>query len=220
MILSDRAIMYAMQRGDIVIAPFDRARLGSNSYDVHLSEHIATYRNEELDAREDNPIDRHVIGADGLLLEPHVLYLASTVEYTETKGYVPYVDGKSSVGRLGIFIHATAGRGDSGFFNHWTLELSVVQPVRVYAGMPIGQLTYHTIEGEVEIPYDKKPSAKYNGVNPLPMPSGMHKNFPRCEVCGGHVREGLRFCPGMSPCFRQEMLRLRYPHLYPKVGGG
>lgn len=220
MILSDRAILNAMGRGEIVIAPFDRSKLGSNSYDVHLSEHVAVYPNEELDAREDNPIDRYVIGPGGLLLEPHVLYLASTIEYTETKGYVPYVDGKSSVGRLGIFIHATAGRGDSGFFNHWTLELSVVQRVRVYAGMPIGQLTYHSIEGEVEVPYDKKPSAKYNGVNPLPMPSGMHKNFARCEVCKGHVREGLRFCPGMSPCFMSEMSRQRYLALQNKIKEG
>ena len=74
----------------------------------------------------------------------------STLEYTETRRFVPFLEGKSSVGRLGIDIHATAGKGDVGFCNHWTLEISVSQPVRVYAGMPIGQLIYFLVEGEVE----------------------------------------------------------------------
>ena len=89
----------------------------------------------------------------------------STLEYTETRQYVPFLEGKSSVGRLGIDIHATAGRG-WGFCNHWTLEISVCQPVRVYAGMPIGQLIYFKVDGNVEVDYASKSSAKYNQRTP------------------------------------------------------
>ena len=98
------------------------------------------------------------------------------MEYTETHKHVPFLEGKSSVGRLGIDIHATAGKGDVGFCNHWTLEISVAQPVRVYAGMPIGQLIYFDVAGEVQTLYNNKLSAKYNNRSPRPMESMMWKN--------------------------------------------
>lgn len=92
---------------------------------------------------------------------------------------MPYLDGKSSVGRLGIFTHVTAGRGDVGFCGHWTLEICVVgAPVRVYPGMPIGQLTFHTIQGVVQRVYNTKAGAKYTDArDPRPQASRMHKNF-------------------------------------------
>jgi dCTP deaminase len=81
------------------------------------------------------------------------------------------------MGRLGIDIHATAGKGDVGFCNHWTLEISCIQPVRVYAGMPVGQLIYFEVKGEIENSYNKKQNAKYNIRTPKPMESMMWKNF-------------------------------------------
>lgn len=84
----------------------------------------------------------------GWILEPRVLYLGETAEWTETKGFVPYIDGRSSLGRLGVFCHATAGRGDNGFRGRFTLELSVVEAVILYPGDRWFQLTYHTVEGE------------------------------------------------------------------------
>ena len=89
---------------------------------------------------------------------------------------MPFLEGKSSVGRLGIDIHATAGKGDVGFCNHWTLEISVKQPVRVYAGMPIGQLIYFVVKGDVNNFYNKKLSAKYNEKKSIPVESMMFKN--------------------------------------------
>jgi dCTP deaminase len=80
------------------------------------------------------------------------------------------------VGRLGIDIHATAGKGDVGFCNNWTLEISCVQPVRVYAGMPIGQLIYFKIDGDINNYYNKKKGAKYNERTQRPMESMMWKN--------------------------------------------
>lgn len=129
-----------------------------------------------LDAKKHNQVFHFDIPETGLILYPEILYLGSTVEYTETHAHVPFIEGKSSIGRLGIDIHATAGKGDVGFCGHWTLEISVKQPVRVYAGMPIGQLIYFPVDGEVLNPYDKKEGAKYCGQHGKPVESMMWKN--------------------------------------------
>ncbi len=176
MILVDSQILAQIDSGDIVIEPYDRACLGTNSYDVRLSKHLATYKNRVLDARAHNEIEHFEIPEEGFVLEPQINYLGSTVEYTESHKAVPFLEGKSSVGRLGMDIHATAGKGDVGFCNHWTLEISVKQPVRVYEGMPVGQLIYFQVEGEVLVPYSEKDSAKYNKRTPLPVESMMFRN--------------------------------------------
>src|SRR5699024_9873745 len=106
------------------------------------------YKNDTLDAKKDNDIVHFTIPVDGFMLEPNKLYLGSTLEYTETHKHVPFLEGKSSTGRLGIDIHATAGKGDVGFCNYWTLEISCKQPVIIYEGMPIGQLIYYEVKGQ------------------------------------------------------------------------
>ncbi|HRI29076.1 MAG TPA: dCTP deaminase [Chitinophagales bacterium] len=176
MILSDKSIMEAIKRGAIVIEPFRHDCLGTNSYDVHLSRYMAVYKHRVLDARKHNEIEELVIPPEGYVLQPGTLYLGVTEEYTETHEHVPFLEGKSSIGRLGIDIHATAGKGDVGFCNTWTLEISCVQPVRIYAGMPIGQLIYFTIEGEIDNPYNKKENAKYTNRTIKPVESMMWKN--------------------------------------------
>lgn len=177
MILSDIMIQMAIAKGEIVIEPYNPACLGTNSYDVHLSKFLATYNAEVLDAKLPNEIRHFEIPEEGIVLQPGVLYLGSTIEYTETHKTVPFLEGKSSVGRLGIDIHATAGKGDVGFCNHWTLEISCTQPVRVYAGMPIGQLIYFQVAGEISRYYHMKSDAKYNEKTIKPMESKMWKNF-------------------------------------------
>jgi dCTP deaminase len=176
MILSDTAILEEIEKGTIVIEPFDAKNLGSNSYDVHLGKYLAVYNDHSLDARKHNLITNFEIPHDGYVLQPNILYLGVTMEYTETHAHVPFLEGKSSTGRLGIDIHATAGKGDVGFCNAWTLEISCVQPVRIYAGMPIGQLIYFPVLGEVKNKYNSKASAKYSGRNMMPMESMMFKN--------------------------------------------
>lgn len=177
MILTDKKILEAIATRDIVIEPFRRECLGTNSYDVHLGKYLGVYRDRVLDAKKHNPIDLLEIPETGFVLEPGTLYLGVTEEYTETHSAVPFLEGKSSVGRLGIDIHATAGKGDVGFCNTWTLEISCVQAVRVYAGMPIGQLIYFLVDGAVENYYNKKPGAKYNQRTDKPVESMMWKNF-------------------------------------------
>ena len=140
MILTDKRILEEMEKGTIKVEPYNRADLGSNSYDVHLGSTMALYVDEVLDAKKHNTIEYFEIPDEGIVLEPSKFYLGVTLEYTETHAHVPFLEGKSSTGRLGIDIHATAGKGDVGFCGNWTLEISCKQPVRVYKGMPIGQL--------------------------------------------------------------------------------
>jgi len=176
MILSDTKIMEGIENGEIVIEPFRPECLGTNSYDVHLGAHLAIYKDHILDARRHNPIEHLEIPETGFVLHPNTLYLGVTEEYTETHAAVPFLEGKSSVGRLGIDIHATAGKGDVGFCNTWTLEISCTHPVRVYAGMPIGQLIYFTVEGEIRNYYNKKKNAKYIKRTDRPVESMMWRN--------------------------------------------
>jgi dCTP deaminase len=176
MILSDKRILEEMEKGTIKITPYKRECLGSNSYDVHLGQHLATYDQTELDAKKHNTISHFDIPDEGYVLQPDKFYLGVTQEYTETHAHVPFLEGKSSTGRLGIDIHATAGKGDVGFCGNWTLEISVKQPVRVYKGMPIGQLIYFPVEGEIEVKYNEKKNAKYSGQPNRPVESMMWKN--------------------------------------------
>lgn len=176
MILSDRKILKEIEKGTIKIEPYNRSDLGSNSYDVHLGSTLAKYDNETLDAKLHNTITPFEIPDEGFVLLPNEFYLGVTLEYTETLAHVPFLEGKSSTGRLGIDIHATAGKGDVGFCGNWTLEISCKQPVRIYKGMPIGQLIYFPVDGEIEVKYNQKQNAKYSGQPNKPIESMMWKN--------------------------------------------
>ena len=176
MILTDKEILNCIEKGLIKLEPFNLSSLGTNSYDVHLGSTLALYEADILDAKVHNKIKTFEIPEGGFVLMPDRLYLGVTHEYTETHAHVPFLEGKSSVGRLGIDIHATAGKGDVGFCNYWTLEISVKMPVRIYKGMPIGQLIYFETKGEIINAYNKKPSAKYTEKTALPVESMMFKN--------------------------------------------
>lgn len=176
MILSDARILEEIEKGTIVVSPYDRDCLGSNSYDVHLGKFLATYIDDVLDAKKHNTIQHFEIPEEGFVLQPDMFYLGVTEEYTESHAHVPFLEGKSSTGRLGIDIHATAGKGDVGFCGNWTLEISVKKPVRIYAGMPIGQLIYFPVDGEIEVKYNQKKNAKYSGQPEKPIESMMWKN--------------------------------------------
>lgn len=175
MILTDLRILEEMEKGTIKIEPYNRTDLGSNSYDVHLGKWLARYDDAVLDAKKHNTITYFEIPDEGFVLQPHEFYLGVTEEYTETHAHVPFLEGKSSTGRLGIDIHATAGKGDVGFCGNWTLEISVKQPVRIYKGMPIGQLIYFPVEGEIAVKYNQKSNAKYSGQPNKPIESMMWK---------------------------------------------
>lgn len=157
---------------NIVIDPFDERQLNPNSYNVRLHNELLVYEEIVLDMRRPNRFRRYTIPEEGLVLSPNQLYLGRTMERTETYNLVPMLEGRSSVGRLGLFVHVTAGFGDVGFRGYWTLEMFAVQPIRVYPGVEIAQLFYHTIEGSVS-EYD---GGKYQNNRDI-QPSLLFKDF-------------------------------------------
>jgi dCTP deaminase len=159
---------------NIVIEPFDERLLNPNSYNLRLHNELMTYEEVVLDMGKPNRVRRVTIPEDGLVLAPGQLFLGRTLERTETHNLVPMIEGRSSVGRLGLFVHVTAGFGDVGFCGFWTLEMFAVQPVRVYPGIPICQIFYHTVTGEIteyasdkyQHNHDIQPSLLFKELNP------------------------------------------------------
>lgn len=148
MILTSDGIYEAMEDGRIVIEPFSARRMNPNSYNLCLAPELLTYdppHGLHIDMKKDNPTRKWIIEETGFLLKPGIVYLGSTWEFTETHRLAPMLEGRSSIGRLGISIHATAGVGDVGFCGRWTLEIMVAQPVVVYPFVEICQIMYHQV---------------------------------------------------------------------------
>lgn len=173
MILSGKEIERQIG-GNIIIEPFDKSLLNPNSYNLTLAPELLVYENTVLDMKVPNPCRRIEIPESGLRLEPHRLYLGRTNEYTKTEGFVPMLEGRSSTGRLGLFIHVTAGFGDVGFAGYWTLEIFCVQPIVIYPNVEICQIYYHDLHGDYE-PYH---SGKYQNNTGI-QPSMMYRDFEK-----------------------------------------
>lgn len=176
MILGGQTIKEEIEAGNIVIDPYDPSRINPNSYNLTLSNKLLVYANKirsavrngecvteyeptVLDMKKDNPTKTIWIPESGLILEPGRVYLGRTVERTFTDKYVPMLEGRSSIGRLGLMIHVTAGFGDVGFDGTWTLEIVPVQPIIIYPNIQIAQIYYHTVT-DTSVKYV---SNKYNG---------------------------------------------------------
>ena len=171
MILSGKKIEEYLD-SNIIIKPYDKKRVNPNSYNLRLHDELLVYDSYELDMKKRNTAGKVVIPKEGFLLQPNKLYLGRTMEYTETYNLVPMLEGRSSIGRLGVFIHVTAGFGDVGFKGYWTLEIFCVQPVRIYAGVEVCQMYFHTIEGD----YDSYDSGKYQNNTGI-QESMLYKDF-------------------------------------------
>jgi dCTP deaminase len=159
---------------DLIIEPYEDSQLNPNSYNLRLHHQLLVYDNNVLDMKKENKATLLEIPEEGLLLEKDKLYLGRTLEYTESHKHVPMLEGRSSIGRLGLFVHVTAGFGDVGFCGFWTLEMFCVQPIRIYAGVEICQIFYHSIEGN----YDLYTSGKYQK-NKGVQPSLLFKDFEK-----------------------------------------
>lgn len=179
-ILTGPAIREAIALGDIEIAPFVPENVNPNSVDLRLGPDVFVHRDtrvEPLDCKALPDGAFFSIPDTGLILVPGMLYLMHTLERVCSKKYVPVMDGKSSVGRLGIFTHVTAGYGDIGFDGQYTLEVVVVHPIRVYEGMRIAQMRFHTACGEIE-DYTKR--GNYVGSMATgPVPSQLYRQFKK-----------------------------------------
>lgn len=175
MIITGKKIAQEVSKKKIHIEPFSIDQVNPNSYNFRLGETILTYKDKILDVKKPNETIMNKIPPEGMLLMPNVLYLGHTVEVMGSNVYVPIMRGRSSVGRMGIFINITADLIDIGSINQWTLQIHVVQPVRVYADMLIGQVTFWEIKGDIEL-Y----KGKYQGSRG-PMASQIYKDFDQTK---------------------------------------
>ena len=171
MILSGKEIVNR-QGDDIIIKPFNEKQVNPNSYNLKLHNELVVYDSHVLDMKKDNTGTKMIIPEEGLLLESNKLYLGRTVEYTETHNLIPMLEGRSSVGRLGLFVHVTAGFGDVGFKGYWTLEIFCVQPIKIYPNIEICQIFYHSIDGD----YTSYEGGKYQANQDI-QTSMLHKDF-------------------------------------------
>ena len=177
MILTANQIQKCIDDKSIIIDPYDTSNLNPNSYNLSLGDTLTVYRPSDtypdsfleqrleeekpfppakLNIRLDNPIWTFKIPDNGVLLYPGKLYLGHTVEFTSSPNHAPIVDGRSSTARLGLSIHQTGGFGDIGFKGHWTLEIKVVEPVRIYSGFRICQIRFEVPMGNTDIKYSGK----------------------------------------------------------------
>lgn len=172
-ILTADEISKNVQQGNIEIKPFRSGQLNPNSYNMTLGKTLMTYDlAQPLDLQVEPAVHEFEIPHEGYVLRPGTLYLGSTNETTYTAKFAPFIEGRSSIGRMGICVHITAGFGDIGFNGTWTLEITVVHPVRIYAGVEICQLAFHTLQGDSAVRY----VGKYNN-QVKPRPSNIWREF-------------------------------------------
>lgn len=153
MILSGLKIREEVEKGNINISPFNDTLLNPNSYNYRLGEEILEIDDEVIDPKKETHYKKIKLTNEGYLLKPNKLYLGSTLERIGSSKYVTQLIGRSSIGRLGLFLQVTAPLGPVGCNHNWTLELKTVQPLRVYPRMKIGQVTFWVIDGD-KILYD------------------------------------------------------------------
>lgn len=156
--LSGLEIKRRVEENDgIYIQDFDVKRLNPNSYNLRLHPTLKVYKDYTLDMKKKNDTIDIEIPESGYKLVPGTLYLGRTIEATATHGLVPNINGRSSMGRLGVGVHVTAGFGDNGFTSDfWTLEITVVQPIFIYPNIEICQIWYAPLEGDPSIEYQGK----------------------------------------------------------------
>jgi len=156
MILTGLEIARQVKLGNIEITDFDEKRVNPNSYNLRLHNELLCYKNAVIDMKEKNETKKIMIPDHGLMILPGMLYLGRTVERTRIDGFAPQIEGRSSIARLGIDVHKTAGWGDNGFDNFWTLEITATIPVIIYPFVDFCQIIFMTLEGDASIKYKGK----------------------------------------------------------------
>ncbi|GAA2997126.1 dCTP deaminase [Kitasatospora sp. NPDC006786] len=191
MLLSDKDIRTEIDRGRVVVDPFDPSMIQPSSIDVRLDRFFRVFENHKyphIDPSEEQPDLTRLVepeGDEAFILHPGEFVLASTYEViTLPDDVASRLEGKSSLGRLGLLTHSTAGFIDPGFSGHVTLELSNVAtlPIKLYPGMKIGQLCLFRLSSPSEHPYgSERYGSRYQGQRG-PTPSRSYLNFHHTEV--------------------------------------
>lgn len=156
MILTGSEIEKQVVSGKIKITPFSSNQVNPNSYNYRLNPVLLEVKDFVIDPLNKTQLKEHTIPEDGFLLVPEKLYLGCTLEEIGSTEYVPSLIGRSSLGRLGLFLQITADLGQVGTCHAWTLELKVVQPFVVYPKMIVGQVSFWKIDGNLGPLYNGK----------------------------------------------------------------
>jgi dCTP deaminase len=190
-LLSDRDILAEIHAKRIVVEPYDEAMVQPSSIDFRLDRYFRVFENHRYPhidpAADQSDLTRQVepVGDEPFILHPGEFVLGSTYEVvTLPDDLAARVEGKSSLGRLGLLTHATAGFVDPGFSGHVTLELANVAtlPIKLYPGMKIGQLCFFRLSSPAEHPYGSaKYGSRYQGQRG-PTPSRSYANFHRTSI--------------------------------------
>lgn len=151
MILTGSEITKQVKKNRITISMFDKNNVNPNSYNVELGEYLKVYEDDVLDSKKQLKTKIIPIPDDGLVLEPNKIYLGFTKEIIGSDFFVPTITGRSSTGRLGLFVQITADLVDIGFKGNLTFQLHAVQPLRIYKGMKIGQIMFWKPKGKIKL---------------------------------------------------------------------
>ena len=191
MLLSDRDIRAEIAADRVVLDPWDPAMVQPSSVDVRLDRYFRLFDNHKypvIDPSQDQPELTRLVDVDpkdGFVLHPGEFVLGSTLEtITLPDDLAARVEGKSSLGRLGLLTHATAGFVDAGFSGHVTLELSNVAtlPIMLWPGMKIGQLCFIRLSSPAENPYGSAQYGSHYQGQRGPTASRSHANFHRTDI--------------------------------------
>ncbi len=156
MILSGKEITKQVRLGKVTIAPFSEHLVNPNSYNYRIGSSLLEVTDSIIDPKKVPNCQAVDFTDEGYVLQPNKLYLASTLEKIGSNEFVTSLIGRSSVGRLGLFVQITADLGHLGAIHHWTLELKVVQPLRIYPKMRIGQVSFWSVTGDKNLQYAGK----------------------------------------------------------------
>jgi len=160
MILTGNEIKKQVNLKKIHIYPFDEESLNPNSYNFRLGDTLKIYTGKLLDSVKQNKFRIVKIPKEGFILEPGQLYLGHTIEEMGSDFYVPIMQARSSVGRLGLYIYLNSGLGDLGFKNQWTLELHSIHRLKVYPRMKVGQMLFWKPKGKITLYSGKYKNSK------------------------------------------------------------
>lgn len=154
MILTGSAITAEQRAGRITIEPFTPSLINPNSVNYRLGPTLRVHRSSVIDPLSEHPTEEMTLSERGVVLNPGRLYLGTTVERIGSAHYVPSLIGRSSLGRLGVFLQVSADLGNLGAIHRWTLEIVVVQPIRLYPHMIVGQVSFWKPTGACPHPYE------------------------------------------------------------------
>ena len=170
--LTGSQIYEEVDRGRIKITPFDKTKINPNSYNLTLNNTLLVYDEDVIDFKKKNKTKKVIIPDSGLVLKPNVLYIGRTNEECYSDTFIPMLNGRSSIGRLGICVHVTAGFGDIGWKGTWTLEIIAFKPVKIYPNIEFCQVSYFTPFGQTHLQYD----GRYQGqIEPTASKSSLEK---------------------------------------------